>query len=95
MRDLLGLCPGRFNNLNSYNTIKDSLLDAQTHLRDTCIETSKGGQVRANWGARRKKRSKKSQMQPCCSVLTVWLTPEKGGIKLCLALPSAGRSNVT
>lgn len=34
--------------LDNYNSTKDSLPNTETHLRDTHIETSDGGHIRAN-----------------------------------------------
>ena len=41
--------PCSFNNLNSFNSTQDSLLNAQTLLRDPHFETSKGGKEGVNW----------------------------------------------
>ena len=45
MRDPLGLSPRSFNNLNSYNPTKDSLLNTQIRHTGPYIETPEGGQV--------------------------------------------------
>ena len=43
MRDPLGLSTSSFNNLNSYNSSKNFLLNVQTSLRDLHIENLKVG----------------------------------------------------
>ena len=60
MRDSLVLSPWRFNNLNSCNGTKVSLLNAQTHLRDLHMETSKGGK----WGQTREASREKCWHKP-------------------------------
>lgn len=56
--------PLEISTIISYNSTKDYLLNAQTSLKDKHTETSKGGQVRANWGGDREKSSKEPPMQP-------------------------------
>lgn len=45
MREPFGLFPWSFNNLNSCNSTKNSLLNTQAYLKNLHIETSKRGQV--------------------------------------------------
>ena len=60
MRYPLGLSSYIFNTLNSYNPTKDPLPSTQIHLRDPCIETSKGGQVGANQGGKKGKKQREA-----------------------------------
>lgn len=94
--DPLGLSPlslNSLNSLNSCNSPKDSLLNVQTSLRDPRIETSKGGQggVNQTGEARKENSLKEPQTQPCIPELTVGLSLDRRGIRLWMALPSAGR----
>lgn len=48
--------PWSFNSLNGCNSTKDAMVNAQTHLRDMHIETSKSGQVWVKWGGEKVKK---------------------------------------
>lgn len=55
VRDSLGLSPWTFNNLNIYNSTKDTLLNTQTHLRAPHTGTPKvGGETW--WGEKEEKQ---------------------------------------
>lgn len=45
----------------SYNLTKDSLINTQTHLRDSYIETSEGAHIEASRGSRMGKRTKTTE----------------------------------
>lgn len=88
VRETLDLSPQSFNNFNT-NSTKESLLETQTHLRDRPTETLTGGKVRENQRGRRKKSSKKTQMQPCSLELTEGWSLEREEIRLWTACPSS------
>lgn len=79
VRDPFDLSLRSFNNLNSYNSTKTSLLNAQTHLRDPCIATCKGRQVGPNLGGEKgEKLRRATQTQPWSRELTVGRGKESG-----------------
>lgn len=94
MSDLLHFSPWSFNNLNSYNWTKDSLVNTQANLRDPLIEISKGGQIGANWEVREVKDTEIKGATNAALHLepTAGFCPERREIRLWLVLSSGGIS---
>ena len=79
--------------LNNYNSTNDSLLNTQTGLRDPHIEPSIGGQVGANQGGEKGEELKgATDIAQTARAHCGGLSPEMGGVRLWMALPSAARS---
>ena len=90
MRDPLGLSPWSFNNMNSYNSTKNSLLNTQTCPSNRTLEHLKIGKWEQTWDMRRENSSKEPWMQPCKQKFMVGVSPKRGRIRLWLAFPSMG-----
>ena len=84
--------PLSFNNLNSYNSTKDPLFSAQTHVRDSLIETSKGGQVEVNQEDEKREELKGAMYRVLHLEVHCRTHPERGGIRLWLTIPVSGEA---